>query len=111
MREPLGLLSRLRDLGFGTVKHPLRPLDGRVLVACRTPAATLSLVLLAAGVYAAPVLGQVLVYDRTAILSGQVWRLITGNWVHFSTNHLVYDLLAFGTAGWIIEGRGQRGFC
>jgi rhomboid family GlyGly-CTERM serine protease len=46
-----------------------------------------------------------LVYDRSAILSGEVWRMFTGHWVHFSTTHLLYDLLAVGIAGWIIETR------
>jgi rhomboid family GlyGly-CTERM serine protease len=46
-----------------------------------------------------------LVYDRPAILSGEIWRMFTGHWVHFSTSHLVYDLLAFGIAGWIIESQ------
>ena len=44
-----------------------------------------------------------LVYDRPAILSGEIWRIFTGHWVHFSTSHLVCDLLALGVAGWIIE--------
>ncbi len=46
-----------------------------------------------------------LVYDRSAILSGQIWRMFTGHWVHFSTSHLVYDSLALGVAGWIIESQ------
>ena len=44
-----------------------------------------------------------LIYDRSAILSGEIWRMFTGHWVHFSTSHLVYDLVALGIAGWIIE--------
>jgi rhomboid family GlyGly-CTERM serine protease len=75
----------------------------------RPPTLTLTLAALALFVYAVPALGEVLVYDRAAILSGEVWRLLTGNWVHFSSNHLVYDLLAFTLAGCIIEGQGQRG--
>jgi rhomboid family GlyGly-CTERM serine protease len=51
-----------------------------------------------------------LVYDRTAILSGEVWRMFTGHWVHFSLRHLVYDVAPLGLAGWIIETRGLRGF-
>lgn len=46
-----------------------------------------------------------LIYDRSAILSGEVWRMFTGHWVHFSISHLVYDLLALGIAGWIIESQ------
>jgi len=44
-----------------------------------------------------------LIYDRSAILSGEIWRMFTGHLVHFSPSHLVYDLLALGIAGWIIE--------
>ena len=29
--------------------------------------------------------------------------MFTGHWVHFSTSHLVYDLVVLGVAGWIIE--------
>lgn len=52
----------------------------------------------------------VLVYDRDLILSGELWRIVTGNWVHFSKSHFAYDLLAFGLAGSLIELRGHRGF-
>jgi rhomboid family GlyGly-CTERM serine protease len=51
-----------------------------------------------------------LVYDRAQILSGELWRLITCNWVHFSASHVAYDLLVFGIAGSFIELRRCRGF-
>jgi rhomboid family GlyGly-CTERM serine protease len=51
-----------------------------------------------------------LIFDRPAILSGQVWRMLTGHWVHFSTRHLVYDLIPLCVAGWIIEARGVPRF-
>jgi rhomboid family GlyGly-CTERM serine protease len=44
-----------------------------------------------------------LIYDRQAILAGQLWRLFTGHWVHFSTSHLGYDVLALVIVGWIAE--------
>ena len=44
-----------------------------------------------------------LVYDRSAILGGEIWRMFTGHWVHFSTSHLIYDSLVLGVAGWMIE--------
>jgi rhomboid family GlyGly-CTERM serine protease len=53
-----------------------------------------------------PYCSQWLIYDRPAILSGQIWRMFTGQWVHFSTRHLVYDLVAWCVAGIIIELRG-----
>lgn len=51
-----------------------------------------------------------LVYDRSAILAGQIWRMFTGHWVHFSTSHLIYDSMALGVAGWIIETQKLRNF-
>jgi len=51
-----------------------------------------------------------LIYDRSAILSGQLWRMWTGHWVHFSTNHLVCDVTALGLAGWMVEARGGPRF-
>jgi rhomboid family GlyGly-CTERM serine protease len=51
-----------------------------------------------------------LIYDRPAILSGEIWRMFTGHWIHFSTSHLVYDLLALGIAGWIIETKNLPHF-
>lgn len=43
------------------------------------------------------------VYKRSAILHGEMWRMITGHWIHFSLSHLFYDCLVFGVAGSIIE--------
>jgi len=49
-------------------------------------------------------------YDRSAILSGQIWRMYTGHWVHFSAAHLVYNLAALGVIGWIIETKRLNHF-
>jgi rhomboid family GlyGly-CTERM serine protease len=57
-----------------------------------------------------PRFGPILVYDRTAILRGEIWRLATGNLVHFSATHFLFDTLALGIAGVMIERRGYRGF-
>ena len=76
----------------------------------RFPVITTAVVLLAAIVALAPEVASALVYDRDRILSGEVWRIVTCNWVHFSRSHLVYDLLAFGVAGALIELRGYRRF-
>src|SRR5687768_6172717 len=63
-------------------------------------------VLIAAGlVFLLPGVQPLLIYDRDAILGGEVWRLFTGHWVHFSTQHLGVDLFVFGLTGFIVEGR------
>lgn len=36
-----------------------------------------------------------LLYDRTAISHGELWRLLTGHWVHFSPAHLMSDTIAW----------------
>jgi rhomboid family GlyGly-CTERM serine protease len=61
-------------------------------------------------VYQIDVLSSVLAYDRAAILDGQLWRLMTGHWVHFSQSHLVYDTLVLGMAGGIIEQSSRKLF-
>ncbi len=76
----------------------------------QVPIVTALVVAAGIGAYVIPGLASQMVYDRAAILSGEVWRLLTGNWVHFSATHLLYDLLALGIAGWIIERRGYPYF-
>ena len=44
-----------------------------------------------------------LLYDRSAILRGEWWRLWTGHWVHFSASHLFWNLLVALAAGTWLE--------
>jgi len=67
---------------------------------------TASLALLLAGAS----LGGFAQYDRAAILHGEVWRLVTGHFSHWSPAHLRYDVLAFAILGAICERRGRRLF-
>ena len=67
------------------------------------PALTLLLCGAAVVVFSAPILSGALIYDRVAITQGEWWRLVTGNLVHYSAAHLVYDLLAFSITGTLIE--------
>jgi rhomboid family GlyGly-CTERM serine protease len=76
----------------------------------RVPLVTLLLVGGAVLVALFPGCAPWLMYDRRAIFSGEVWRLFTGHWVHFSLHHLVWDLAPLGVAGWIIETRGLPRF-
>lgn len=67
---------------------------------------TASLTLLVAGAS----LGGFAQYDRGAILRGEVWRLVTGHFSHWSPAHLGYDLFAFVILGAICECRDRRLF-
>ena len=51
---------------------------------------------------------EALVYDRSAILAGEFWRLLTGHWVHFSASHLLWDTAVLAAAVWIGVRRGYR---
>src|SRR5216684_745710 len=76
----------------------------------RFPVVTMTLLAVILAVAVFPPLRSILVYDRAAILRGEVLRLITGNLVHLSASHLHYDMLALGMAGCLIEYRGYRHF-
>ncbi|MCP4663805.1 MAG: rhombosortase [bacterium] len=59
-------------------------------------------------IYLGPALGEWLAYDRAAIAAGQLWRLITGHWTHWSADQLGWDLLIFALLGIFWERTGQR---
>jgi rhomboid family GlyGly-CTERM serine protease len=59
--------------------------------------------------YCFPRFSELLVYDRQAILNGQMWRLLTAPFVHFSASHLFWDTLLFGAAGFAIAYHRYRG--
>jgi rhomboid family GlyGly-CTERM serine protease len=44
-------------------------------------------------------------YDRAAILRGEVWRLVTGHLTHWSPDHLLWNVVAFVTLGFVCERR------
>jgi rhomboid family GlyGly-CTERM serine protease len=44
-----------------------------------------------------------LAFDRQAILAGEVWRLWTGHWVHFSNQQLLLDVSTLLLAGAIAQ--------
>ena len=69
----------------------------------RFPVLTVLLVLGSLLIFLSPVISSYLLYDRTLILSGQVWRVATGVLVHFSWSHLAYNSIILVLAGWLIE--------
>src|SRR4051812_25687175 len=51
---------------------------------------------LAFAIHLAPGFKAWLIYDRAAILHGELWRLWTGHLVHFSNSHLLLDASVCG---------------
>ena len=80
------------------------------LIPLRIPLATLLVCGAAGVVFALPLLQALLIYDRAAIDEGEIWRLITGNLVHLSPSHFLYDVVPLFVAGALIEIRGYRHF-
>lgn len=50
-----------------------------------------------------PQLAPSFVFDRNAIAGGELWRLWTGHWVHFSSSHLGWNLAALIPIGAWLE--------
>lgn len=57
-------------------------------------------------VFSNPQLSRLFVYNRQAILNGELWRLLTAPLVHFSASHIFWDILVFGIAGFAIQMSG-----
>jgi rhomboid family GlyGly-CTERM serine protease len=80
------------------------------LSAIPVPIWTLLLCGVAGSVFCLPLVQAALVYNRAAIADGEFWRLVTGNLVHLSTPHFLYDVVALLVAGALIEMHRYRHF-
>ncbi|MFC1495243.1 rhombosortase [Thermodesulfobacteriota bacterium] len=60
--------------------------------------------------YCFPRLSSLFIYDRQAILNGELWRLLTAPFVHFSGSHLFWNVLIFSMAGFAINVSKFPGF-
>lgn len=80
------------------------------LSAIPVPVWTLLLCGVAAFVFSLPLVQAALVYNRAAIADGELWRLVTGNLVHLSTPHFLYDVTVLLVAGALIEMQRYRHF-
>lgn len=74
------------------------------------PWGTVLTVVLAVVVFFLPSVSPKLVYDRALILQGEWWRCVTGNWVHFSSSHLFWNLVVLVPTGvWLERHWPARG--
>jgi rhomboid family GlyGly-CTERM serine protease len=67
------------------------------------PTATLVIGLAAVMVFLFPATSAPLIYERSLILHGEIWRVWTGHLVHFSKSHLFWDLAVYVVAGCWLE--------
>ncbi len=52
----------------------------------------------------------ILQYDRVAIADGELWRLITGHWTHWSFDHFLWCTIVFVALGGICEHYCRKAF-
>ena len=76
----------------------------------RLPFLTMLLSALTLAIHASPALTTALQFDRTTIMQGEFWRVLTGHFAHFGADHLRWDVLAFLAFGSLAEFRSRRGF-
>ena len=48
---------------------------------------------------------EALVWDRAALARGELWRLLTGHWVHSDGGHALWDIAALILLGFLFEPR------
>lgn len=77
-------------------------------VLARMPWWTLGLVSAALIAQWFPGAADLLVYDRAALIGGELWRIVTGHLVHFSAAHLLNNLAVLVPAVWLVETRYRR---
>lgn len=76
--------------------------------AATIPWLSLLLGAMAVPVFLSPGLTAGLECRRDAVLSGELWRLATGHWTHFSLDHLLWDLLGFVALAVVCERFSRR---
>jgi rhomboid family GlyGly-CTERM serine protease len=74
------------------------------------PLVSLCLSAVSALLFLVPSAAAALEYDRVAIGSGQVWRLVTGHLVHYSFDHFFWDTITFGILAVVCERKSDRRF-
>jgi rhomboid family GlyGly-CTERM serine protease len=52
---------------------------------------------------------EALQWNREAIAAGEVWRLFSGHWTHWTADHLFWDALMFAGLGALCERWAGRG--
>lgn len=76
----------------------------------RFPGASFLLALFAMLIYFIPSGTELLEYRRDALEHGELWRLVTCHFAHYSFEHLAWDVAAFLVLGAMCERRNRIGF-
>jgi rhomboid family GlyGly-CTERM serine protease len=81
----------------------------RTSAAGRFPSASLLLSFLALTVFLIPGADELFEFSRRSLTHGEIWRLVTCHWTHWSAEHLLWDVLAFAVLAALCEAQlGRR---
>lgn len=83
---------------------------GRAGTGLALPWLAILLTAVAVGISLLPDSGTGLAYERGPIAAGELWRLVTGHFVHWSPGHLVWDVGTFLVLGAACELRSRKRF-
>jgi rhomboid family GlyGly-CTERM serine protease len=72
------------------------------------PWCSISLAIGCISVMLIPSLAEWFIYDRTAIVRGELWRILTAHTVHYSASHLVNNMLILMPAAILTEARSRK---
>jgi rhomboid family GlyGly-CTERM serine protease len=71
---------------------------------------TLALFALSLAAFLLPELSKLLQFDRARIAGGEIWRIVTGHFMHWTGEHLFWDAAMFLALGIILETRHRRDY-
>jgi len=74
------------------------------------PLVTMGLGIVALVLFCGGDMFSLLQYDRAAIGAGEVWRVITGHWLHWSFDHFLWCTITFLAIGSICENLSGKGY-
>jgi len=76
----------------------------------KLPVISISVAVLSLLLYFRSGIAPFLQYDRALIADGQLWRLITGHFTHWSFDHFLWCTITFIALGSICEQLNRKGF-
>ncbi|MEM6330057.1 MAG: rhombosortase [Planctomycetota bacterium] len=74
------------------------------------PLVTIGVLLFSVATHLVPPLAGALEFDRGAVASGQLWRLLTGHATHYGGEHLLWDGAVLAVLGAVCERAGRGRF-
>lgn len=88
----------------------MNPLLQRLFSEGKIPYLSLLTGLMAMILFSFPNVATSLQYQRTAIADGEIWRMLTAHWLHWSFDHFLWCAISFVALGAICEQFNRKRF-